>query len=287
MYNNLNRMAYIIGISNYQNLSPLEGPINDANMIEKSLRKCGFCTNKYTDLTYSDFREKVSEFKYRCIEYDVGLFYFAGHGFEYQGENYLCPIDSKINNLKETNINISGIVNEISKDRTFVGIVILDCCRDIYVEKNRGHDFVGDMIPNFKNNGGTYIAYATSSGDSAVEKGGYGIYTQSLCRYLTEENKQIEQIFKNVRKDIIGITTLHNSKIQIPWEYSSLVSDFYFIKKVQYDNVNVLAQNAIDNGYQFEQIKKFVSKYCEDNNIEEQSSTLYEVLSKIDKLMGE
>ncbi|MBU3105145.1 caspase family protein [Clostridium gasigenes] len=286
MYNNSNRIAYIIGNNNYEYLNPLYGPVNDANMMEQALKKCGFLTYKYNDLNYDDFREKVNEFKHNCIEYDAGLFYFAGHGFEYQGENYLCPIDSQKDSLEETNINISGLVNEISKDINFVSIVILDCCRDTCTKRNRGSVFVNDMIPNFKNTGGTYVAYATTTGESAIEKGGHGIYTQSLCKHITEVNKQIEQVFKNVRKDIIDITILDNKKVQIPWEYSSLVNEFYFVKKMQFDNISALAKNAIDNSYQLEQIKQDAMDYCENNNIEEQNNTIYEVLNKIDEIIG-
>ncbi|WP_417203847.1 caspase family protein [Acetoanaerobium sticklandii] len=286
MNNDSSRIAYIIGNNNYQELKSLQGSVNDANLMDETLKKCGFSTNKFTNLNYNDFREKINEFKHNCMGYNVGLFYYAGHGFEYKGDNYLCPIDSKIDSLQETNINISGLVNEISKDRDFVGIVILDCCRNICDSGDRGNVSVNDMIPNFKNTGGTYVAYGTTSGESALEHGNHGIYTKLLCEHITEENKQIEQVFKDVRKDIIN-TTLHNEKIQIPWEYSSLVSDFCFIRKIPFDNINALVKNALDNKYQFKMIKQDVTDYCKKNNIKEQNGIFFDVLNTIDKMMEE
>lgn len=287
MGDNLNRIAYIIGNNTYQNLDILQGAVNDAYLVEETLKQCGFKTNLYTNLNYIDFRSKINEFKYKCMEYHVGLFYYAGHGFEYKGDNYLCPIDSQIDCIENTNINITGLVNQISKDRGFVSILILDCCRSIYISNNRGINTTNPIIPNFKNTGGTFVAYATTSGESACEIDGHGLYTKLLCDNILTSETQIEQIFKNVRKEIIDINTSKKNELQIPWEYSSLVSEFYFIEKKSNDSIITLAKEAIEKGYSYNKIKIAVQNFCKNNNLSEKEKVLLDVLIKIDETTGE
>lgn len=285
MIDNLNRVAYIFGNNDYHQLNALNGSVNDACLVEEVLKKCGFSTNKFTDLNYKEFRSKVSEFKYACMGYHVGLFYYAGHGFEYKGENYLCPIDANMDLLEDTNISISGLVNEISKDRNFIAIIILDCCRTIYNNNVRGNVALNPIIPNFKNTGGTYVAYSTTSGEKAFERDGHGLYTRLLCEQILNSDKQIEQIFKDVRKEII--ITSHNKNMQIPWEYSSLVDEFYFIEIMPNDNITSLANDAIKKNYQYIQIKHAVDNYCANNDLKDKNRILLNVLSRIDEILKE
>ncbi len=285
MVDNLNRVAYIFGNNNYNQLNALNGSVNDANLVEEVLKKCRFSTNKFTDLNYKEFRSKVSEFKYACMEYQVGLFYYAGHGFEYKGENYLCPIDTHMDLLEDTNINISGLVNEISKDRNFIAIIILDCCRTIYKNNARGNVVLNPIIPNFKNTGGTYVAYSTTSGEQAFERDDHGLYTKLLCDKIMNSDKQIEQIFKDVRKEIIN--TSHNRNMQIPWEYSSLVNEFYFLEKMPNDNITSLANDALIKDYQYTQIKHAVEVYCVNNDLKDKNKILLNVLNRIDAILKE
>lgn len=288
MSSDLNRLAYIIGNKDYQDMSVLGGSINDANLMESTLEECGFITNKFVNLKYSDFADKVYEFKYQCMRYQVGLFYYAGHGFESNGKNFLCPIDADLDSLEETNVNISNLVNEISKDRDFIGIIILDCCRIAYINNARGAAPINPIIPNFKNTGGTYVAYATTSGDAAFEERGNGLYTKLLCKHISQGNKQIEQVFKDVRKEIIEVKS-SNNKIQVPWEYSSLVSEFYFIDKQPNNCIITLAEDAVNERYQFAHIEKKVKEYCEHYNLKEdkKNEVFLDILNEIDKMSKE
>lgn len=281
----MNRIAYIIGNDDYQNWTPLKAAVNDANLMDTTLKKCGFLTNTSVNLNYEDFRSKINEFKYNCMEYHVGLFYYAGHGFEHKGQNYLCPIDAEKEFSERDYVNITGLVNEISKDRDFISIIILDCCRSNHFDNVRGNTLFNPIIPNFKNTGGTYIAYATTSGEGAYENAGNGLYTGLLCEGILKENEQIEQVFKKVRKNIIEKTISKNNKVQIPWEYSSLVNEFYFVEKIKSDNVSSLVDAAFEGKFQYEKIVKEVNSYCEKENIKEKNNTLLEVLIKLDERM--
>jgi len=285
MNNNLNRIAYIIGNDTYQDWTPLEAAVNDANLMDVTLRKCGFLTNVSVNLNYEDFRSKINEFKYNCMEYHVGLFYYAGHGFEHKGQNYLCPIDAEEEFCENNFVNITGLVNEISKDRDFISIIILDCCRRNCFNNVRGNSLFNPIVPNFKNNGGTYIAYATTSGEGAYEDEGNGLYTGLLCEEILAGNDQIEQVFKKVRKNIIEKSLTKNKKNQIPWEYSSLVNEFYFMEKIKGDSISSLVDVALESEFQYEKIVNEVNKYCEKENVKDKNKTLLEVLLKIDERM--
>lgn len=273
------RVAYIFGNDSYPNGKALFGARNDAALMEETLGACGFQTMKFTDLTLADFSGKIEEFKKRCEETDVCLFYYAGHGFEYKGDNYLCPIDARNDDIEATNINISNLVDGVSKDRNFVCIVILDCCRNI-MNRERGIDVYKPMTADFKNRGGTFVAYATSSGQGAMEKGGHGLYTGLLCKHISGSRKPIEQIFKNVRKELLQ----EGGVRQISWEYSSLVEDFYFLQQEERQDMGDLVKEVWEMGYSYTQMVDRVERYCEQRHIQDRDGIIFAVLNEVDKM---
>lgn len=218
------------------------------------------------------------------MENKVCLFYYAGHGFEYEGNNYLCPVDAKCQKIEQSNINISNLVNEVSRDRDFVCIVILDCCRNIYPHQERGNREVKPIAANFKNEGGTYIAYATSSGMSAVECNGNGLYTKLLCKHISDSDKPIEKIFKDVRKEMLDTCMNEHAEKQISWEYSSLVNEFYFKEQIVIDDVFFIAKQVIKDACSYNQLKKYVDQYCLEYGLNDKKKILLNVLNTIDNL---
>lgn len=278
---NGDRLAYIVGNDKYQNLKPLGGAVNDADLMKKTLDNCDFITYEYNDLKYENFLSTLNTFKSNCMENKICLFYYAGHGFEYEGNNYLCPIDAKMDKIEESNINISNLVNDLSKDRDFVCIIILDCCRNIY-RKERGFTGIKPIVANFKDEGGTYIAYSTSSGKSAVEHDGNGLYTKLLCKHISGSSKPIEQIFKDVRKEMLNICVKENIDKQISWEYSSLVNEFYFKESIVNGGVLSIAKQMIENAYSYEKIIEYVNRYCLKHALKDTSKILLNILNTID-----
>ena len=286
MEGDTDRLAYIFGNDNYKGLRTLHGAANDADLVAGTLDECGFAIHKFKDLNYEEFLGRVNDFKSNCMEYGVGLFYYAGHGFEYDGNNYLCPVDADLQEIDCTNINISNLVNEVSKERNFICIVILDCCRNIYSDGERGSGSANPIVADFNNAGGTFIAYSTSSGETANECGGYGVYTRILCSHIRRDRCQIEQVFKNARREMLETVFKNNIKKQISWEYSSLVSDFYF-KEDTRTGYEHIVRNAIDNSLRYKEIVECVEKYCKKYNSGDAASTLLKVLNGIDSILGE
>lgn len=281
----MDRLAYIVGNNKYINLDPLEGCMADADYIGKLLNSCGFHTKKFIDLIRDDFAQTVYQFKVDCLNYGVGLFYFAGHGFEYNGNNYLCPVDSCTSNnesIVETNINITNLIWEVALARDFVSIVILDCCRVLINNRSRSSEsdiVINEITPTFKNCGGAFVAYATSSGGKSIETHNQGVYTRAIGEYINQEGLPIEGLFKMVRKKIISTRGTE----QIPWEYSSLVDDFFFVAPQK--SFDELVSTAIKEAWSYNILKENVHLYlCRlTTNEDSFKDVMYNILTNLDR----
>lgn len=236
----MQRLAYLIGNADYNNDS-LTNPINDVYTMKEKLEKCGFRVETYKNLYTSNFKDVIYEFKNTINEYDTGLFYFAGHGFEFNGRNYLVPCDCK--ELDDA-IDITNLIKIMSTKKDFTSIVILDCCRtDIAKSRN---NIPAKELSRFEFNQGVFISFATSPNSSASDGiGKNGLFTEVLSKHLLEEGLKIEELFKKVRKEVIEKSNFR----QVPWEHSSLVGDFYFVPpkiSVKDFSKNVYAYPYID-----------------------------------------
>jgi len=221
------RVALVIGNSSYQS-SPLKNPVNDAHAMAASLRKLGFDVEERTNLGYISFNDAVENFGNKLKTGGVGLFYYAGHGMQVNGSNYLIPVDAKINNENEVRykaVDAGLVLAKMESAKSDVNIAILDACRDnpftrSFRSSSRG--LVQMDAPT-----GTIIAYATAPGKTAADGDGKnGIYTEALIQALESPGLRVEEVFKRVRRLVLEKT----AKAQVPWESSSLVGDFHFIQ---------------------------------------------------------
>ncbi len=222
------RLALVIGNSKYE-IGALRNPVNDARAMAKKLQSIGFNVMIYTDLSYQDMKKKIREFGDKLTEQKgVGLFYYAGHGVQVSGENYLIPVDAHIKNyqdIEEQAVNLSRITGEMAYAQNELNIIILDACRNNPFEGmggSSGKGLAGTSAPS-----GTFIAYATAPGSVAADGSGKnGLYTQELLKVIDIRGKKIEDIFKMVRRSVYELS----NKKQTPWENSSIFDDFYFLK---------------------------------------------------------
>jgi protein-disulfide isomerase len=220
------RLALVIGNSNYE-ASPLRNPVNDANDMARSLKNLGFKVILKTNASKRDMGKAVEDFGKRLKGEDVGLFYYAGHGVQVNGVNFLIPMGAKINDETDVEyeaLDAGRILATMYNAKSKINIVILDACRDNpYVRSFRSTTRGLAIIS--KAPSGTIISYSTSPGDIALDgKGRNSPYTASLLRYMREPGFTVEQVFKNVRQQLNRETAGR----QIPWELSSLEGDFYF-----------------------------------------------------------
>lgn len=222
------RIALVIGNASYD-FSPLLNPVNDARAVASVLKQAGFEVRKHENLTQTSMKRAIMQFGAELSQRDIGLFYYAGHGVQVQGRNYLIPVDANIqyeSDIEVEAVDLAAVLSKMKGAQNRLNIVILDACRNNPFTSNsrtlnKGLAFTA--APS-----GTLIAYSTAPGGIADDGNGKnGIYTQYLTRHVLEPNIQIEDVFKRVRIDVKKRT----GGRQIPWESSSLEGDFYFLPK--------------------------------------------------------
>lgn len=226
----MNRIALIIGNSEYEYVNKLRNPKNDANDIAQILNSLDFSTNKYLDLTISEMEGVCRKFLFELDEYSTGLFYYAGHGMQIDGANYLVPVDCKLRDKTGTVLScfdVNKYFNGVSNYKGKTNICVLDACRNNpFTATNR--DIVCGFAPFTSQPKGTIIAFSTSIDNTAADgQGSNGLYTSVLKESLLIPNLKIEEMFKSTR---VKVMELSNDK-QITWEHSSLIGDFYFSVK--------------------------------------------------------
>ncbi len=222
---NQTKIALIIGNSSYEN-SPLSNPVNDAHDMAAELEILHFDVSVYTDLGRKRMREVIREFGEKLKHYDVGLFYFAGHGIQIKGKNYLVPVSADVRSADEVedeSIDANSVLRKMETAGNAVNIVILDACRNNPFARSFRNLEQG--LARMDAPVGSYIAYATAPGSVAADgKGRNGLYTQHLLSALKQPELTIEQTFKQVRNGVRHDTQGQ----QIPWESSSLTGEFAF-----------------------------------------------------------
>ncbi len=227
-----NRIALVIGNAAYK-IGPLKNPINDAKAMGDVLSQLDFDVTVKTNVNQVEFKIALTSFYKQLVNTnDVGLFFFAGHGIQLDGENYLVPIDAKIeqaNNLVKEAIHLQEILKRMEQLNNSPNILILDACRNNpYVRSFRSME-LGLASPGSVP-AGSIIAFATAPGGVAADgKGINGLYTQELIKALSKKGRTVEQVFKEVRRNVSAKT----KNKQVPWENSSLTGQFIFNKSTK------------------------------------------------------
>lgn len=219
------RVALVIGNSNYQ-AAPLKNPANDARVIAATLRRLGFEVDERTDLGYISFNEAVESFGNKLSSGGIGLFYYAGHGMQVGGSNFLIPTDSKINSENEIRykaLDAGLVLAKMEQAKGDVNIAIFDACRDNPFA--RSFRSGGRGLASIDAPSGTIISYATAPGRTASDgDGDNGLFTAELAKALEAPGLRVEDVFKQVRRAVRE----KSANAQIPWESSSLEGEFYF-----------------------------------------------------------
>ena len=219
------RIALVIGNSNYKS-SPLRNPVNDARAMAETLKKLNFEVMLYTNVSQSKMKKAIDIFGRKIRNNNgVGLFYYAGHGMQVRGRNYLIPVNANIeveDDVEYESIDVGRVLGKMNAANNRLNVVILDACRNnpfsrSFRSGNKGLAQVNAPV-------GTYIAYATAPGSVAADgRGKNGLFTSKLIKHMNE-GIAIEKLFKKVRTDVKRAT---NGK-QIPWTSSSMEGNFYF-----------------------------------------------------------
>ncbi len=219
-------IALVIGNAAYQT-GRLRNPGNDAADMAGSLRQLGFEITLVRDANLRQMEDAIDQFIRRLRRGGTGLFYFAGHGVQVAGENYLIPLGSRIDRPQDVRyeaVPAGRVLGAMEDAGNAVNIVILDACRNNpyaqgWRSANRGLAIV-------QGTRGSLIAYATAPGKVAADgEGRNGIYTKHLLQYMTAPGLLVERVFKKVRIAVMQET----GGQQTPWVSTSITADFYFV----------------------------------------------------------
>jgi hypothetical protein len=227
---NERRLALVIGNSAYTNAGALKNPVNDARSMELALREMGFDVIKLENATRDEMIRGMNQFGERLKSYDVGLFFFAGHGLQTKGNNYVVPVTADIkaeNEVELECVEANRVLAKMESARNRLNIIVLDACRNNPFERSWNRNLNGNGLASMNAPVGSFIAYATAPGSTASDGSGQnGLYTEQLLKYMRQPNLKIEDVFKQVRINVMKLS----GNEQTPWEASSLMGDFFFKK---------------------------------------------------------
>ena len=223
--NEAQRIALVIGNAGYQDM-PLKNPANDARDMSAALTALGFQVVTKIDATQEEMEDAISYFGSQLGAGGVGLFYYAGHGVQVNGANYLIPLKARIKREKDVRykaVDINQVLDEMGSANNGLNMVILDACRDNPLPRSFRSGQKG--LAKMDGPKGTIIAYATGPGSTAMDgRGQNGVYTKHLLKAMRQPGLTVEDVFKQVLKKVDRET----GGDQTPWVSSSFTGEFSF-----------------------------------------------------------
>jgi hypothetical protein len=224
------KLALVIGIQSYQFTTPLRNPKNDARSMAQALRNCGFEVMEIIDGNELQVKNAIKEFGYKLQTYQVGLFYYSGHGIQINDQNYLIPVDANLRSKQDVLDDCPSVgwaLKRMEDANTKLNIVILDACRNNPFNRGSfGDDADDGGLAPISPPDNTVISFATDPGSVASDgiAGTNGLYTGSLVKYISVPNTQIENVFKLTGKEVKE----KSAGKQKPWLNSNFYDIFYF-----------------------------------------------------------
>lgn len=220
------RIALVIGNSDYKD-AKLKNPVNDATDIADKLEKSGFKVSKLTNASRRQMKRAIRKFGRKLRgENTVGFFYFAGHGVQVKGENYLIPVGVEIKSefeVEDEAISANRILRAMDDAGNGLNLVVLDACRNNPFARSFRSSSRG--LARMSAPKGSMILYATSPGDVAQDGSGRnGVFTKHLLKAMSQPGLQVEEVFK---KTAIKVST-ETAKAQVPWFEGVILGNFYF-----------------------------------------------------------
>ena len=236
--NEVKRLALVIGNSAYTVSSPLKNPRNDANAVGKKLIDMGFEVRTELDATADRMIRAISEFTQALSEASeggkqtAGVLFYAGHGVQVDGENYLLPVDAEVRNKLDLLHRAVGlqITLETLSSATKTCVVLLDCCRDNPLPRTFGGGTRGGTkshgLANIQAPPGVYIAFATQPHFVALDGAGDNSpFTEGLLQFMDDPGKHVSDVIMDVRRVVYEKT----GGQQVPWDHSALFDPFRFV----------------------------------------------------------
>jgi hypothetical protein len=229
------RVALVVGNGAYKYAGALANPTNDAADIADVLKAHGFNVILGSDLDKRGLETKIRDFARALTDADAAVFFYAGHGLQVDGQNYLVPIDARLDNERDLDfetVRVDFVLRQMELQReTKTNIVFLDACRDNPLARNLARSMgtrsasIGQGLAQIEAGVGTFIAFSTQPGNVALDgKGRNSPFAAALTKRIAEAGRNLNAIMIEVRKDVLAAT----AGKQVPWDHSALTGDFFF-----------------------------------------------------------
>jgi hypothetical protein len=226
------KLALVIGNANYANMPKLLNPANDAKLIASNLESVGFTVVLATDQTQSQMKSAIARFAddtAKAGNGTIAIVYYAGHGVQIDGTNYLVPVDASANSATDIVIgavSASDLLRTLELARAKVNVVVLDACRDNpFKGTTRG---LSRGLARVDAPAGSIVAYSTAPGQVAQDGStANSPYAEALAKHIATPGLVLEEIFRKVRIDVSLLT----DGAQVPWEETSLTQEVVFAEK--------------------------------------------------------
>ncbi|MGI9480281.1 MAG: caspase family protein [Hyphomicrobiaceae bacterium] len=245
------RVALVIGNGAYTVQPSLRNPVPDAKAIAERLTAANFKVTLGIDLTNQGMRQTINEFAATVPGSEAALLFFAGHGVQVNGENYLIPVDAKIRRVADLTwqtVRLSTLVSEL-EGRGRTSIIILDACRDNPglarrlrgLGSGRRQLAVGQGLAQVSAPDGSYVAFSTAPDTFALDGDGkHSPFAGALIKHLPTPGLDIALMMRRVRHDVREST----QRQQTPWDSSSLTQPFYFVPRTPTTGSSSLPKSA-------------------------------------------
>jgi len=196
------RVAFIIGNGGYPKSLALKNPLNDATAIEKQLSNLGFETKSYKDLKVAEVSGLRQQMESRIKRNSVLFFYYAGHGVQIDGRNYLLPVDASVNDgekASKESLYLGDVLHAIERMRPKIAVVILDACRDNPFKDQKNSQAAKQGLARVDPPTSTVVFYATRPGGTAQDGDDEnGVFTKALLQEIVKPEQPLEVLFRRV-----------------------------------------------------------------------------------------
>lgn len=227
------RVALVIGNGAYRHASALLNPTNDAADVAAALGRLGFSVRTMQNVTFNEMRRALIEFGRRARGSEIAIAYFAGHGLEVGGENWLLPLDAELQtdvDAEQEAISLKSMILSVS-GASKLGLVVLDACRNspfaARMQRTAHVRSVERGLSRVEPMGSVLVAYAAKDGTMAADGTGRNSpFTAALLRHVETPGLEISFLFRHVRDDVLAAT----ERRQEPFVYGSLSKDAVFLK---------------------------------------------------------
>ncbi len=267
------RVALVIGNSAYEHVAELANPKNDAEAVAASLQSLGFEVVSGFDLDRIGLEQAVREFSKASRGAKLTLFYYAGHGLQVGGQNYLIPVDAELADeadLDFQTVSMNAVLRSMERERR-TNLIILDACRDNPLAKNLARSMgtrssnIGRGLAPLETGVGTLISFSTQPGNVALDgDGANSPFTTALLRHMNAPKLDVAIMMRRVRRDVMDAT----GGRQVPWSNSSLTDAVYLsgdtggiVQQPAEDDSALAAWNAIRESNSPAMFETFISRY--------------------------